>query len=130
MASGSFFAGLYRFGGFVQWAASVQETSPGIWEGSIRGVWGHKELLPYKDVKIEVPNGGVLVYSPAEMTVTFRACASSYAEAAVCFPILSHGRDRMGHGSGCNTSDLHRHRSPPESARHVARSDVNHGGGV
>ncbi len=71
MASGSFFAGLYRFGGFVQWAASVQETSPGIWEGSIRGVWGNKELLPYKDVKIEVPNGGVVAYSPAEMTVTF-----------------------------------------------------------
>ena len=60
MASGSFFAGLYRFGGYVQWAAPVQETSPGTWEGWIRGVWGDKDLLPYKDVKIQVPNGGVV----------------------------------------------------------------------
>ena len=49
----------------------MQETSPGIWEGWIRGVWGDKDLLPYKDVKIEVPNGGVVAYSSAEMTVTF-----------------------------------------------------------
>ena len=72
MASGSFASGgLTLFGGFVEWAATVEETPLGLWEGPIIGVWGDKDLLPQRNVRIQAPDRGRLTVLPARLIVTF-----------------------------------------------------------
>lgn len=62
---------LAMLGGYVEWAAFIEKTPSGAWEGNIAGKWGDK--ISCRTKRCELSH---LLRFAAEMTVTFYDSAS------------------------------------------------------